>query len=240
MSMEQPAQLTAKQIQKLFDFTKENHVNYIDVQYELVDHLASGIEEQLKSNPTLDFELAINNERQKFPLTGFYHFVEQKEKALYKYWKRKIWSITMSYFRLPQLLLTLAIFLSVYLFYLKCSVEITISIGLILTLASMLCYSVMSYRNKSKYLFIKQFYAALNIVPGLAMAYFYSPNYNFFAGPVKLPTIWIVLPQHLSATWYAASVSLMLIFLIGAVTGKFRKILMDELHQKYSHLSLAS
>ena len=234
--MEQQTQLTAEQVQKLFDFTKENHVNYIDVQYELVDHLATGIEEQLKSNPTLDFELAIKNEKQKFPLTGFYHFVEQKEKALIKYWNNKIWSILRVYLKLPQILLTLTLFISVYFFYLKNPMEVTMSIGFGLYTVNMIYQWYLIRKSKSKYLIIRHFYGALQYATHTAGFLFIllTQEYLFrtYSG--------IRIDQQGSAIIYALSVSAMLIVLMTVITGKFRKLLMDELHQKYSHLNLAS
>lgn len=227
--MEKSTLLTAEQIQILFDFTTKKYVKYFDVQYELVDHLASGIEEQMSANPDTGFDTALEIEYGKFPVTGFYHFVEQKEKALLKYWKRNIWSVIRSYFRLPQLLLTLTLFFGLYFFYSNFKIEITLSIGYIITFTSMLYYIVKSYRNKSKYLFVQKFYAVLNAVPSLAMAFFYIvPQYGSY----------LKLSEQVVAIWYAASVSFMLIFLIGAFSGQFQKLLEEEIQSKYAHLKI--
>ena len=40
-------QLTPAQIQKLYAFTIKHYVVHYDLQTELVDHLANGIEEQI-------------------------------------------------------------------------------------------------------------------------------------------------------------------------------------------------
>ncbi|MFZ1455121.1 MAG: hypothetical protein WAT46_03705 [Saprospiraceae bacterium] len=44
-------QLTMEQIETLFSFVKSKYVRYIDVQYELVDHLASAIEDEMQRIP---------------------------------------------------------------------------------------------------------------------------------------------------------------------------------------------
>jgi len=40
--------LTESQIEQLFTFTQKHYVDWYDVQTELVDHLANGIEEYLQ------------------------------------------------------------------------------------------------------------------------------------------------------------------------------------------------
>lgn len=60
------------------------------MRYEIVDHLASGIEARMEENPDLSFDAALRKEYAKFPITGFYQFVQEKQKALSKYWRRKM------------------------------------------------------------------------------------------------------------------------------------------------------
>ena len=38
--------LSAEQIERLYQFTRQHYVEYYDLQTELVDHLANAIEEQ--------------------------------------------------------------------------------------------------------------------------------------------------------------------------------------------------
>ena len=48
--------VSASQIEKLYRFTRQHYVEYYDVQSELVDHLANGIEEQWKEDPEIPFQ----------------------------------------------------------------------------------------------------------------------------------------------------------------------------------------
>lgn len=64
-------ELTENQIQQLYKFTEQHYVEWYDVQTELVDHLANGIEHQIGLNPELSFESALNNEFKKFGVLGF-------------------------------------------------------------------------------------------------------------------------------------------------------------------------
>ena len=234
--MEQQTQLTAEQIETLFEFTTKNHVKYIDVQYELVDHLATGIEEQLKDNPSLDFDRAIKNERQKFPLTGFYHFVEQKEKALITYWNKKVWAILRLYIKLPQILLTLTILISTYFFYIKNPMEVTMSIGFGLCFVNMIYQSYLQRKSKSKYLFIRHFYSALQNASATAgFLFILLTQEHLFRAYIDLR-----VDQQGGAIIYSLSMTAMIIVLIAVVTGKFKKVLIDELHQKYAHLGIVA
>ena len=76
--------LTKSQIKQLYSFTKEHYVEWYDVQTELVDHLANGIEEQLEQNTNLTFKSALNSEFKKFGVMGFSEVVKQKTNALNK------------------------------------------------------------------------------------------------------------------------------------------------------------
>jgi hypothetical protein len=51
--------LTHSQIQYIHDFVKRKYVDYYDVQIELVDHIATAMEEKIELNPKLDFYTAL-------------------------------------------------------------------------------------------------------------------------------------------------------------------------------------
>ncbi len=72
--------LSATHIEQLYAFTRAHFVDYYDVQTELVDHLANGIEAQWAANPDLDFEQALDIEFKKFGVFGFLEVVEEREK----------------------------------------------------------------------------------------------------------------------------------------------------------------
>lgn len=106
--------LIESQIQELYTFTRAHFVYHFDLQTELVDHLAGGIEEQMAKNPNLTFQEALNKEFKKFGIFGFQDVIVERQKALSKrYWKI-IFRFYREFFTLPKILLTL--FLSVLLF----------------------------------------------------------------------------------------------------------------------------
>uniref|UniRef100_UPI00404B0E40 hypothetical protein n=2 Tax=Flavobacterium sp. TaxID=239 RepID=UPI00404B0E40 len=96
------------QTARLYQFTREHFVEYYDLQTELVDHLAFGIETQWQENPKLDFEIALQNEFKKFGIFGFSNVVEKRQTAMSKRYQQFIWQQFKEYFKLPKIVLTLS------------------------------------------------------------------------------------------------------------------------------------
>ena len=103
-------QLTTEQIDALFAFTKKHLVEHYDVQVELVDHLANAIEAQWTENSTISFEDALHKEYKNFGVFGFSGLVEQKQAALQNHYWKIIKKEFMSFFSIPKILLSVALF----------------------------------------------------------------------------------------------------------------------------------
>jgi uncharacterized membrane-anchored protein YhcB (DUF1043 family) len=107
--------LTENQIKALYKFTRQHYVYHYDVQTELVDHLANDIEEIWEANPLLSFEDARDKSFKKFGVFGFMDVIEAKQKQMNKrYWKI-LWRFTKEWFTLPKALITLSVFISIYM-----------------------------------------------------------------------------------------------------------------------------
>lgn len=87
--------------ESLMAFTRQHFVEYYDLQAELADHLANGIERQWEHNPQIDFTAALQAEFKKFGIFGFSDVVEQRTKALSKKYYRLLCSYFMQFFSLP-------------------------------------------------------------------------------------------------------------------------------------------
>lgn len=122
--------LSQDQIQELFRFTRAHYVEYYDLQLELVDHLANGIERQWEQNPNLSFELAKNREFRKFGVFGFEDVIKQRRKAMSKRYWAIIWSYFKEWWSLPKIIGTLAI-ISVVFTFLKLLPNGDLKIGLV-------------------------------------------------------------------------------------------------------------
>ena len=106
--------LSAAHIEQLYAFTRAHFVDYYDVQTELVDHLANGIEAQWTANPELDFEQALDIEFKKFGVFGFLEVVEEREKQMSKrYWKL-IRNEVYQFCKIPKVWVSMALFLFIF------------------------------------------------------------------------------------------------------------------------------
>jgi len=103
-----------EQIAQLYAFTRKHYVVYYDLQTELVDHLAMGIEKQWEENPDRDFDAALQREFKKFGVFGFTEIVEKRQVAMGKRYRSFIWSHVKEYFSIPKILLVIVATLSMF------------------------------------------------------------------------------------------------------------------------------
>lgn len=80
-----------EEIEQLYQFTRKHYVEYYDVQTELVDHLASAMDENWEKEPELGFEDNLQREFRNFGVFGFSEVVEKKSRALEKRYFILIW-----------------------------------------------------------------------------------------------------------------------------------------------------
>ncbi|SFN46353.1 hypothetical protein SAMN04487989_101598 [Bizionia echini] len=106
--------LTDSHIENLYAFTRQHYVEYYDLQTELVDHMANDIEVIMDKNPTMSFEDALDKSFKKFGIFGFMDVVEQRQKAMSKIYMKLLWNYAKDWFRLPQIILTITIFTTLY------------------------------------------------------------------------------------------------------------------------------
>lgn len=142
--------VSKSQIEELYVFTQRHFVEWYDVQTELVDHLANGIEQQWEINPKKTFEEALKSEFKKFGVFGFNDLVEQKTKALNKYYRKQVWYFFKTYFKLPKIILTLfsiwLLNLVIHNLFDKTYLMVTIIAGVFI----IDIYHLLKFRNKIK------------------------------------------------------------------------------------------
>ena len=100
--------VTAEQIERLYQFTRQHYVEYYDLQTELVDHLANAVENQWQQNPKLSFEEALQLEFKKFGVFGFMDVVNKRKGVLNRKYNKLVWNELKTFFRLPKIIATLA------------------------------------------------------------------------------------------------------------------------------------
>ena len=107
--------LTPEQIEDLFTFCEEQDIKYYDVQIELVDHLASAIEQKWKEKPKLSYDDALWSVFNQFGVSGFRKIRTAKEKELRKKYTRLQWRYIAEFFKLPKIIMTVAITLALFI-----------------------------------------------------------------------------------------------------------------------------
>lgn len=112
--MSQSTALTAEQISSLYRFCARHYVHYYDLQAELVDHLASAIEERMASQPRLSFDEALEEVYKGFGIKGFADVVAERERQLSRSNNRFRRELFFNYFRWPKLAFTLLLATVVY------------------------------------------------------------------------------------------------------------------------------
>lgn len=106
--------LTENQIQQLYQFTRDHYVEHYDLQTELVDHLANGIEKRWEENPTLSFEDALRKEFKQFGIFGFNDVIEKHTSALSKKYFKIIFRFLREYIKLPKIIGTIGAILVLF------------------------------------------------------------------------------------------------------------------------------
>ena len=149
-------QITQKESEQLFQFCREHYVYHYDIQIELVDHLASAIEEQWEQNPVLNFEKALKNSFNKFGIYGFSKIKEQKEKELRRKYKRMLWRYILEFYRWPKVITTFVCTLGLFLLFQLIGHTLWIVTGFVLLICLAIILNHFLIYKKSK----------LKIIPG--------------------------------------------------------------------------
>ena len=97
--------LSAEQIERLYEFTRQHYVEYYDVQTESVDHLASAIEKHWQEDPDQDFETLLQKEFKKFGIFGFSDVVEERQQAMQKRYFQLVKKEALQFLKLPKVII---------------------------------------------------------------------------------------------------------------------------------------
>lgn len=98
--------LSEEQVEKLFEFCRNHYVPFYDLQIELVDHMASAIEEQWETQPDLHFDKALSITFKKFGVYGFNKIKSQKQRELRKRYRRILYTMFKDFYSWPKIVLT--------------------------------------------------------------------------------------------------------------------------------------
>lgn len=232
-------ELNKKQIETLFDFVKSKYVRYIDVQHELVDHLATDIEFKMGTDSALSFDEALNNVYSKFPISGFSNYVKKSESAMNRFWIKMIFKQFIKFGGIPVLLSLVALTCLQYIFMVVFG-----NVAFIILIAFTLIIGFLAFRGmktivKGQEKNIDEKYLVVTIFKGLAFSFCMIPalTANIFTDISTSNTITI---DNISwrAFAYALLFSANLIWCYMSYY-KFPQLIRSVLNEKYAHLKLS-
>lgn len=99
--------VTTEETKKLFEFCREHFVSHYDLQVELVDHMASSIEEQWEGQPDLSFDKALGITFKKFGVYGFCRIKNKKQRELRRRYRRLLFAMLKNFYSWPKIIFTL-------------------------------------------------------------------------------------------------------------------------------------
>lgn len=152
--------LNPSEIDRIRNYVKSCGVEYIDVQHELVDHLASSIESKLEKKPDYLFETAMDDIHTDY----FFEIntIKKKRKGqIVRYWNRKIISLVRKQIDMKLILFFLLAFAGLFTGTLYISIHTIFIFYIFCTLFSLYVLYHLSIQDqearqkKKKYLFYK-------------------------------------------------------------------------------------
>jgi hypothetical protein len=141
--------LEPEQIVQIKAFIAKRGFTYPDVQLEIIDHVASRVEELMTANPTLNLDEAIQIVHGEFGAMGFSVFEDAITSGLQKKYLRLLGDTFFSYFRFKYIpLMLLFVYLVDIIFIAIAQPELLFIAGLILIIVLLI---ILRYNNYKKY-----------------------------------------------------------------------------------------
>lgn len=104
--------LTSEEIAELYKYCERKKVLYYDIQIEIVDHMATAIEEKMKLRPELKFKEALEEVHASFGSFGLREIVDSKTSAMSKQYGKMRRQLLRSYFTFPKIAFTFFLIVS--------------------------------------------------------------------------------------------------------------------------------
>ncbi len=231
------SELSEDKLKRIFSLLDKRGVRYIDVQHEMVDHIASDIERITYKNPELNFEQKLSLALNKFP-NDLTKIVRQKEKSMNRYWQRKTLGFVKIYFQIPILIFTVLLFGAITsgsVLYGKLFLGSVLTILLITVIYTLVkSYNDLNYSSKKE----KEF---------LVLRMFFGQVTVFLFAPLSLFNVFHFFKDEntlmFDSYWYIVAISVIVVFTFiwcHACLTKFPDLLKEEINSKYPYLKLAN
>lgn len=226
-------QLNEDQINQIFDYTHRLNISYKDVQYEMVDHIASGVEDLMDENPSMTFNRAMYENAGQYAHSFFTDIISNKTKALQKFWLKNFSLFLLKFFTIPRIILTVILFLGFKFVF--DNFQYDQIKDFILVLYMLIIVFLLVFRKKrltekftSQYLILESYRKAVNVmlvtfllVPAWIMSQTFREEYMT---PIM---------NNIHAVFFT---SIILILYSSKIV--FPQFLKNELSKKYNHLEI--
>lgn len=233
--MKNQFQLEKEDIDNLFIWVRKKSVPYKDVQFEIVDHLASGMEDLMTEDPSMSKTKALFQIYQQFPITGFTNLIAEKRKSLKKYWKKKFLDYLLEYLKLPKIIILILMF-TFCLNGIFAFVNYSISTNQMYMCAIFFCiifairtfFLEKEFKREGKFLVLDSYFEA-------SSATMTAPHLIFIINAGLHNS-----NQYDLSGWFGITLSAFFsvwVVILYANSFIFPKMLVKEIQSKYSHLS---
>ena len=226
-------QLTNEQIDALFAFTRKKYVHWYDVQVEIVDHLATSIEEEMNNDSSLSFERALNRVYDRFGIFGFSKIVQEKEKAMGKHYTKLWLKELVNQLNWPNVVRSLAV--AALLFTSSKFTGITLTMWL--AVAAIAVISFISVRSLRKHRLVKNNELKMGNKTPLLMLQFMPVQWLFFFTYFPFITssriMWDFTIQLSRTQSLIMLLILWLVFLIALSAWSLTKTMLQQAKEKY-------
>lgn len=102
-----PMKLSKQQLSDIRSFINKRGITYIDVQMEILDHVASAVEDRMEEDSNLSFNEALKQTHASFGIFGFGGVEDSIINNMSKMYNQTFWRIFRSFFGLKYILLVL-------------------------------------------------------------------------------------------------------------------------------------
>lgn len=222
--------LNQDELQTIASFIQKRGFTYIDVQTELLDHVACRIEEIMDEDPEVTLDAAIQKTHGEFGIFGFSAVEDAVIAGLTKKYNRFFWRTFLSFLGPKYILLVL---LSGYFLY-KVQAFLNTNTGMYILagapLTTAIVYLIKSYRSEYKQ------YLAYR----LSTAYFIGLGsfYSLIMLIIKERESLVILGMNMGFALFSAFILCFCIYVMSAVqTAKQGMQAAEEIRRKYQYLT---
>ncbi len=195
--------LSAEQIDQIKSWISKRGFTHIDVQYEIIDHVASSIEEKLEERPELNLERAFEEVHRSFGVYGFAGVEEAITSRLNKELLGTFWAATKEILSTTKIFIPILISIIIHLISQKFPTyfDAIILSGIAAFCAFTLSYAFLQQRSKKylkSYLSFKMTYGIIPILASIVfnLRYLYlglvNPIWTSFLLGILSVAMWAV------------------------------------------------